>query len=200
MTADLVPDARVDALRVATPPGWVEVAVADLQATMSDHAHAEKKAALSALSLLSREPQRTDLAARMTKLAREELRHLDQVLGHLRTRGWTLQPDLPDRYAGALVRLRRSGRDDGLVDRLLVAALIEARSWERLSLLGGALPPDDLGGFYAELARSEAGHYRLFVDLARAEVPAADVDARLGELADAEAEIILALPHQPRIH
>ena len=200
MSEALVPDERVDALRVATPPGWAEVAVADLPATMSDHAHAEKKAALSALALLSREPARTEMAARMTKLAREELRHLDQVLGHLRARGWTLAPDLPDRYAGALLKLRRQGGDAALVDRLLVAALIEARSWERLNLLGIALGSDELGEFYRELARSEAGHYRLFVDLARTEVPGADVDGRLAELAEAEADIVLALPHAPRIH
>jgi tRNA-(ms[2]io[6]A)-hydroxylase len=198
---DLVPDARVDALRVPTPPGWADVAVADLRATMSDHAHAEKKAALSALSLLSAEPARTDLVARMAKLAREELRHLDQVLGHLRARGWPLAPDRPDRYAGALLALRRKGDPSAaLVDRLLVAALIEARSWERLSLLGDALQASALGDFYRELARSEAGHYRLFVDLAADECPAQDVEARLGELADAEAEIVMALPHEARIH
>lgn len=196
---DLVPDARVEALRVATPPGWSDVAVADLRSTMSDHAHAEKKAALAALSLLSAEPARTVLVARMAKLAREELRHLDQVLGHLSARGWDLLPDRPDRYAGALLRERRGGGDKGLVDRLLIAALIEARSWERLSLLGEALD-GGLGGFYEELARSEAGHYRLFVELAEQECPAEDVPGRLAELAAVEAAIVTGLPHEARIH
>lgn len=201
-TGGLVPDPRVDALLVATPPGWPEVALADLAATMSDHAHAEKKAALSALSLLSREPGRGELARRMARVAREELGHLDQVLIHLARRGWTLAGDLPDRYAGALLALRRSGGDEALADRLLCAALIEARSWERLNLLGGALTAagDGLGAFYTELARSEAGHYRLFVDLARSECPGQDIGARLGQLAEAEAEIVVALPHAPRIH
>jgi tRNA 2-(methylsulfanyl)-N6-isopentenyladenosine37 hydroxylase len=194
-----VPDERVAALQVATPPGWTEVALADLEGTMSDHAHAEKKAALSAMALLSREPQRSDLVAKMAKLAREELRHLDGVLGHLRARGWTLRRDLPDRYAGALLKLRRSSGEEALVDRLLCAALIEARSWERLNLLGEALDAE-LGEFYAELARSEAGHYRLFVELAAAECPGQDVAARLGELAAAEAQIVMALPHEARIH
>ena len=196
---DWVPDERVAALQVATPPGWVEVALADLEGTMSDHAHAEKKAALSAMTMLSREPHRSDLVAKMAKLAREELRHLDQVLAHLRQRGWTLRRDLPDRYAAALLKLRRGSGDDGLVDRLLCSALIEARSWERLNLLGEALDAD-LGEFYAELARSEAGHYRLFVQLAEQECPAVDVQGRLAELAAAEADIVRGLPHEARIH
>jgi tRNA 2-(methylsulfanyl)-N6-isopentenyladenosine37 hydroxylase len=198
----VIPDARVEALRVSTPPGWTEVALADLSATMSDHAHAEKKAALSALSLLSREPGRAALVARMAKLAREELRHLDQVLARLRARGWPLAPDRPDRYVGALLALCRRGSTGYLADRLLCAALIEARSWERLSLLGEALASTehDLSTFYTELARSEAGHYRLFVELAIAECPGEDVPARLHELADVEAAIVLGLPHEPRIH
>ena len=203
VSGDLVPDERVAALRVATPGGWAAVAVGDLRATMSDHAHAEKKAALSALSLLSAEPQRTALVASMAKLAREELRHLDAVLGLLRSRGWSLAPDRPDRYAGALLALRRRGGAGALCDRLLVAALIEARSWERLRLLGHELGRHDdaeLAAFYEDLARSEAGHHRLFVEHARAECPDEDVDARLAELADAEAEIVLALPHEARIH
>jgi tRNA 2-(methylsulfanyl)-N6-isopentenyladenosine37 hydroxylase len=194
-----VPDERVSALQIATPAGWVEVALADLEGTMSDHAHAEKKAALSAMTLLSREPQRSDLVGKMAKLAREELRHLDQVLGHLRSRGWVLRRDLPDRYAGALLKLRRGSGEQALVDRLLCAALIEARSWERLNLLGEALD-GELGEFYAELARSEAGHYRLFVELAAVECPGQDVTARLAELAAAEAQIVAALPHEARIH
>jgi tRNA 2-(methylsulfanyl)-N6-isopentenyladenosine37 hydroxylase len=199
-----VPDAYVDALVVPTPPGWAEVAIADLRSTMSDHAHAEKKAALNALSLLSREPQRTELVRRMARLAQEELGHLEAVLAHLRRRGWELAPDRPDRYAAALLGLRRTASPAALLDRLLCAALIEARSWERLQLLGAVLDEaaDDaaLGAFYRELAASEAVHYRLFVELARRECPAQDVDGRLAELADAEAAIVVGLPHEARIH
>ena len=145
---------------------------------------------------------------RMGKLAREEIRHLDQVLGHLRTRGWSLRPDRRDRFARALLDARRGGGGPGghqaaLCDRLLVNALIEARSWERLNLLGMALADAgeaELAAFYGELARSEAGHYRVFVDLAAAECPGEDVDGRLAELAEVEAAVIAALPHEPRIH
>jgi tRNA-(ms[2]io[6]A)-hydroxylase len=197
------PEHLPDVLGVATPPGWAEVALADLPSTMSDHAHAEKKAALSALSMLSREPSRTDLVDRMGKLALEELGHLDRVLAHLRRRGWTLAADRADRYANRLISLRRGGGEESLVDRLLVSALIEARSWERLHLLALALAASDeaeLAAFYTELAHSEAGHYRLFVQLAERECPSQDVLGRLGELAAAEAEIVAALPHEPRIH
>jgi tRNA-(ms[2]io[6]A)-hydroxylase len=197
------PEHLPDVLGVATAPGWAEVALADLPSTMSDHAHAEKKAALSALSMLSREPSRTDLVDRMGKLALEELGHLDRVLAHLRRRGWTLAADRADRYANRLIALRRAGGEEALVDRLLVSALIEARSWERLHLLALALGASDeaeLGAFYTELAHSEAGHYRLFVQLAERECPSQDVRVRLGELAAAEAEIVAALPHEPRIH
>lgn len=200
-----MPDERVEALCIATPPGWEAVALADLAATMSDHAHAEKKATQNALALLSAEPHRAELVQRMTKLAREEIRHLDQVVGRMRARGYTLARDRPDRYAVALTRLRRKGEgaEAALCDRLLVAALIEARSWERLNLLGRALAADGdagLAAFYGELARSEAGHYRVFVDLAAACCPCEDVDERLGALARHEAEIVAGLPHEPRIH
>lgn len=202
------PEHLPDVLGVATPPGWGAVALAGLPSTMSDHAHAEKKAALSALSMLSREPHRTDLVDRMGKLALEELGHLDRVLAHLRRRGWTLAADRADRYANRLIALRRPGGEEALVDRLLVSALIEARSWERLHLLALALRDAgeaveggaELAAFYTELAHSEAGHYRLFVQLAEQECPGQDVLCRLGELAAAEAEIIAALPHEPRIH
>lgn len=197
------PEHLPDVLGVATPPGWQEVALADLPATMSDHAHAEKKAALSALALLSREPGRTDLVDRMGKLALEELGHLDRVLAHLRRRHWTLAADRADRYANRLIALRRPSGEEALVDRLLVSALIEARSWERLHLLALALADteqQDLSAFYTELAHSEAGHYRLFVQLAEQECPEQDVLGRLGELAAAEAEIVAALPHEARIH
>lgn len=199
----MIPDQRVDALLIATPPGWEEVALGNLHATMSDHAHAEKKAALSALSLLNANPERDELVYKMGKLAREEIRHLDQVIGHMRRRGWSLLADRADRFAKALLAERRGGGPEGLCDRLLIAALIEARSWERLNLLARGLcqaGEDVLAVFYGELARSEAGHYRVFLDLADSECPGQDVPGRLAELASFEASIIANLPHEPRIH
>jgi len=188
----------VTLLRSATDRGWTEVAVAGFAATLADHAHCEKKAAASALKLVADHFDRPELVRALAKLAQEELQHFLAVLAELGRLGVALPPDAGDPYALALVRLVRGGAG-ALVDRLLVSALIEARSCERLLLLADALPDPRLRELYARLARSEAGHERLFVDLAVAE--AGDgARARLDALARAEAEIVAGLPLLPRIH
>jgi tRNA-(ms[2]io[6]A)-hydroxylase len=188
----------VPLLRSATDPGWAAVAAADLAATLADHAHCEKKAAASALKLVADHPDRPELVRALAKLAQEELQHFLAVLAELARLGVALPPDAGDPYAQALVRLVSSG-PGALVDRLLVSALIEARSCERLSLLAAALPDPRLRELYARLARSEAGHERLFVDLA-AGVGGDAALARLDALARVEAEIVASLPLLPRIH
>lgn len=184
-------------LRSPTDPRWIGVAVAGLDATLVDHAHCEKKAAASALKLVADHPDRPELVRSLAKLAQEELQHFLAVLAELGRRGLGLSADEGDPYARALVRLVRGG-EGALVDRLLVSALIEARSCERLHLLAGALPDARLRELYARLAQSEAGHERLFVELARRH--GAGVDARLDALAAAEARIVGELPLLPRIH
>ncbi len=185
-------------LRSATDPRWTAVAVADLDRTLADHAHCEKKAAASALKLVADHPDRPDLVRALAKLAQEELQHFLAVLAEMGRRGIPLASDEGDPYARALVRLVRGG-DAALVDRLLVSALIEARSCERLLLLSQALPDPRLRDLYARFAQSEAGHERLFVDLARRHGGGA-VAARLDALAEAEARIVSELPILPRIH
>jgi tRNA-(ms[2]io[6]A)-hydroxylase len=192
----------VTILRSATDPCWVGVALADLDATLGDHAHCEKKAAASAVKLCADHPDRPDLVRAMARLAQEEMQHFFAVLNELSRRGRTLPLDEGDPYAQAL--LARAGSGPGgaagrLRDRLLAAALIEARSCERLRLLAGALPDPRLADLYARLAQSEEGHERLFVDLAHRH-GGQGVDARLDALARAEAEIVAALPLLPRIH
>ncbi|MGC4000149.1 MAG: tRNA-(ms[2]io[6]A)-hydroxylase [Anaeromyxobacter sp.] len=185
-------------LRAPTSPLWLPIALADLPATLQDHAHCEKKAAASALKLVADHPERAALVRSLARLAQEELNHFLQVLAELSARGLTLPPDGGDPDAQALLKHVRSGAPGRLVDRLLVGALIEARSCERLELLAGALPEPRLREVYARLAQSEAGHERLFVELAREAGP--DADARLAELAEAEAVIVAGLPLLPRIH
>jgi tRNA-(ms[2]io[6]A)-hydroxylase len=188
----------VSILLTATDPRWTAVAVEGLAATLADHAHCEKKAAASALKLVADHPDRPELVRSLAKLAQEELSHLLAVLTEMARLGVPLGPDGGDPYAQALVKLVRGGKGR-LVDRLLVSALIEARSHERLRLLADALPDPRLRDVYARFAQSEAGHERLFVDLAGREGGAA-AQARLGELAKAEAEIVAGLPLVARIH
>ncbi len=192
-------DAAMPLLRSATDPRWAAVAVAGLDRTLADHAHCEKKAAASALKLVADHPDRPDLVRALAKLAQEELQHFLAVLAEMGRRGIPLPADEGDPYARALLRLVRGG-DAALVDRLLVSALIEARSCERLLLLSEALPDPRLRDLYARFAQSEAGHERLFVDLARRYGGDAAADARLEALAAAEARIVRELPILPRIH
>ena len=184
-----------------TDPRWLDVALADLDRTLGDHAHCEKKAAASALKLVADHPERAAMVRALAKLAQEELQHFFAVLNELQRRGAPLPPDDGDPYARQLLALVRSG-GARLMDRLLVAALIEARSHERLALLGEApgLQDPRLAELYRRLAVAEAGHERLFVQLAEEVAPPAEVARRLAELAEAEARIVAALPLEPRIH
>jgi len=193
-------------LRSATDPRWVEVALSDLDATLADHAHCEKKAVATAVKLVADHPDRPGLVRTLARLAQEELQHFLAMITEVERRGRTLPPDQGDPYVQQLLKLVRSGAGR-LVDQLLVGAFIEARSCERMRLLGERLPDERLRELYRRLAQSEAGHETLFVDLA-VEVGAeaaggkgeAAVRARLDELAEAEAAIAAALPLLPRMH
>jgi tRNA-(ms[2]io[6]A)-hydroxylase len=191
-------------LRSATDPRWLPVALGDLARTLADHAHCEKKAAASALKLVADHAERPELVRPLARLAQEELSHLLAVVAEMGRLGFPPLPDDGDPYAQALVRLVRPGgagrAQHRLVDRLLVGALIEARSHERLALLAGALDDLRLRELYARLAQSEAGHAQLFVELAAAVGGERAVRERLGVLAEEEARVVAALPVLPRIH
>jgi len=189
----------VSILLSATDPRWPAIAAADLDRTLGDHAHCEKKAAASALKLVADHADRPALVRPLARLAQEEQQHLMAVLVELSRRAAPLRPDDGDPYAQMLLRLVRPGRDR-LLDRLLVSALIEARSCERLAALGGVLPPGRLRDLYVRLAQSEAGHERLFVELASIEAGATEAHTRLAALAQEEARIVAQLPLLPRIH
>ncbi len=191
-------------LRVATDAAWAAAAMADVDALLADHAHCELKAASHALSLVARYPDDVHLALRLTQLAQEEVSHFHRVLALLAKRGVKLGAPPVDEYAASLRRaaaaLPAASGAGYLVDRLLVAALIEARSCERFKLLadtGAPTPSDaDVISLWAELFAAEAGHYRTFVDLAEraAGGDRARVAARLDAIAEAEARIVRALP------
>jgi tRNA-(ms[2]io[6]A)-hydroxylase len=188
----------VPILRIPTDPAWVEVALSDLDATLGDHAHCEKKAVASALKLVTDHPERPLLVRRLSRLAQEELKHFLDVLNELQRRGGMLPPDTGDPYVQALLQQVGSGAGR-LVDQLLVFALIEARSCERMLLLAERLPDERLRELYRRLAASEAGHETLFVELA-VDAGGEAARARLAELAEAEAGIVARLPFRPRMH
>lgn len=188
-------------LRAATDSAWAKNAVTDLDAVLVDHAHCEMKAATNALSLVVRHSSDFGLVRALTAIAREELEHFQRVVDFLEARGLRLGPPPIDDYAAEL--RRAMGRLPVtelplVVDRLLVGALIEARSCERFKLLLQVLPEScaaDLRAFYEELFACEARHYRQYVDLAlgAAGPLAALVEPRLGALAEAEAGIVRSL-------
>ena len=160
-------------LRVPTDPSWAKQAVNDLDAILVEHAHCEMKAANNALSLVLRHPGNLAFVRALTDLAREELDHFRRVVAFLERRGLELGSPPVDNYAGELRKaMGRLPHADvpPLTDRLLVGALIEARSCERFKLLLDALPEGtsaELRMFYEELFACEARHYRMYVDLAR---------------------------------
>jgi tRNA 2-(methylsulfanyl)-N6-isopentenyladenosine37 hydroxylase len=186
-------------LRSATDDGWAAKAVRNLDAVLVDHAHCEMKAATNAMSLVVRHPGDLAIVRALTEIAREELEHFAEVVARLERRGLALGAPPVDDYAADLRRAMNAlpaSELPLLVDRLLVGALIEARSCERFKLLLGVLPDDaELRAFYEELFACEAGHYRTYVDLAlRAAGPRrSEVEARLARLAEAEARITSAL-------
>ena len=184
----------------ATDARWLPLALANFDRVLVDHAHCEKKAAANALSMLQAYPEIPGLPAQMARLAREESGHLARVLQWMDARGLTLTRDVGDPYAQALQKFVRTPAAERALDRLLVAAIIEARSCERLALLGGALEDAELARFYRELAQSEDGHQALFYRLALQVTATTQVDARLETLLDAEADVLDRLPLRPAIH
>ncbi len=188
-------------LRAETPAAWAEAALADPEALLSDHAHCEKKAALSALTLAQSFGDQPRAAVLLARLAEEEMGHFRRVLEALQGFGWTLRPDGGNAYAQALHRL--AGK--GLLDRLLIAALIEARSCERLWLLERAAAGHPVLGaapwlaFLLELERCEAGHALSYRGLAE-ERFGAQARERLDWWLDREAEVVRALPWRSVVH
>jgi len=160
-----LPSEISELLLAPTSEAWVDRAVQELPVLLLDHANCEKKAASTALSLMFRYPQIDKLTWRMSRLAREELRHYEQVQKILAEREIAFQPLKPARYADGLRKHLRSRDPARLVDLLVIGAFIEARSCERFSLLAPRLD-DELGSFYAGLLAAEARHFRQYLALA----------------------------------
>jgi len=197
----VVPAAIARFFDAATPDAWVDEACRRIPELLLDHANCELKAASTALGFLYRYPDRTGLAQRMSRLAREELRHFEQVRSIMQDMNVPFDRLTASRYAGGLRAAVRGDEPHKLLDLLLVGALIEARSCERFAKLAPHLP-SKLGKFYNGLLASEARHFEHYIELAKTECEVTDdeVEARLAELKQLEASLITDPDPQFRFH
>ncbi|MER2297448.1 MAG: tRNA-(ms[2]io[6]A)-hydroxylase [Pseudomonas sp.] len=182
-----------------TPDVWIEAALADQQTLLIDHKNCEFKAASTALSLIAKYNTHLDLINMMSRLAREELVHHEQVLRLMKRRGVPLRPVSAGRYASGLRRLVRAHEPAKLVDTLVVGAFIEARSCERFAALVPHLD-EELGSFYHGLLKSEARHYQGYLKLAHQYGDETDIDRRITLVREAEAELITSPDQELRFH
>jgi len=198
-------------LKSDSTDAWLQACLDDMDAVLCDHALCEQKAAITALSLVTRYPDDPYLVEKMGELAEEESDHLKRVAALCHRRGLTLEHPQQDRYVKALRKLTRDGEVDFRVDLLLVCSLVEARSCERIKRIADALTDDDeVKDLYDELWRTEAGHHTLFVELAersyvrRAGLTEGEarkrVRDRLDEMTTLEADIVVQMEPRASLH
>ena len=189
-------------LKLPTDPRWVNIVEKNIDDILTDHAFCEQKAASTAISLIVGFPEYTELVSEMTALVREEMGHFKMVHDLIIARGQTLGRDRKDSYVIALLSFFSKGgsRTTQLVHRLLIAALIEARSCERFRLLSEELEDTKLREFYKKLMISEAGHYTMFLKFARQYGDRKEVDEKWESLLIFEAQIMKDLGNQQLIH
>jgi tRNA 2-(methylsulfanyl)-N6-isopentenyladenosine37 hydroxylase len=183
-----------------TAPDWARRAAPRMDAILLDHAHLEKKAASTAMTLMFRYPEHPQLMRPLSELAREELEHFEAVLAILEGRNLVFGRSKPSAYPGRLLSVVREGEPERLVDTLLCCAFIEARSCERMKLLAEGLFDAELAEFYRALLASEARHHRLYLDLAASVVGQEAMRARMAEVAAHEAEVIRSAVDTPHLH
>ncbi len=190
----------INALKQPTSDAWVKQAIANLDIILLDHSHCERKAAGVALNLMFRYPSNTKMVRELTAIAREELEHFELVNQWLERRNIPLAPLPPPPYGAGLRAAVRPQEPNRLLDSLLVTGLIEARSHERLGLLGTHCPEPELAQFYRGLMTSEARHFGTYWVLADTYFDREVVMQRLDELAIVESELLVNLYSEPRIH
>lgn len=188
------------ALDYLTPPEWVDRVSADPLALLSDHAHCELKAAASAQAMIAKNPGRTGMLRDLSEVAQEEMEHFTRVVDVLVARGGKLGVQLKNPYADGLLKHARRLNVDPLLERLLTAALIEARSLERFHLLATGLADEVLAQLYRDLVPSESAHQGLFLRLAREAFPADVVSNAHANLRRLEGQVVAELPFAYRVH
>lgn len=182
-------------LELPTDPRWVNIAEKNIEDILVDHAYCEQKAASSCISLIVKFPDKQELVDMLTPVVAEEWSHFERVLEEMKKRGFQLGKQRKDEYVASLAQVEKKGgsREEQLVEKLLINALIEARSCERFRLLWKNIQDESLQQFYYELMVSEAAHYKNFLKLAKSYKPEAYVNQRWKEILAAEAKIIATL-------
>ncbi len=189
-------------LKLPTDPRWVNIVEKNIEEVLTDHAYCEQKAASNAITIVVKHPEKSDLIKAVLEVAQEELQHFQMVHEKLLERGFVLGRERKDEYVNQLYDFMRKGgsREQQLVDRLLFAAMIEARSCERFKVLSENIRDEDLRVFYHDLMISEANHYTLFLGFARKYAGNEDVEVRWQEWLDYEGEIIKEFGKRETVH
>ncbi|RZF60193.1 tRNA-(ms[2]io[6]A)-hydroxylase [Sphingobacterium corticibacterium] len=189
-------------LKLLTDPRWANIAESNLDEILTDHAWCEQKAASNAITLITQNPEHEDLVHELTAIAIEEMQHFQMVIDIIKARGYVLGRERKDDYVGQLMKFSKKdgSRNQAFVDRLLFAAMIEARSCERFRVLSKNINDQDLATFYHDLMVSEANHYTTFLHFAHKYTTDVDVDKRWQEWLDFEGELIQRYGKKEYIH
>lgn len=188
-------------LRLLTDPRWANIAEGNLEEILTDHAWCEQKATTNAITIITMCPEYPEIVTELLKIAQEELEHFQQVHEIIKKRGYEFGRERKDDYVGQLFKFIVQGtRKEYIIDRMLFAAMIEARSCERFRVLTENIKDEELKTFYKDLMISEAGHYTTFIGFARQLGDVEKVNARWEEWLDYEAEIIKSYGKKETIH
>ena len=187
-------------LQETTSRAWLDAVMADFDTFLLDHASCEKKASGMAISMISHYPDKPDLVKEMLNLAIEEMSHFRDVVRIILDRKLEPAADSKDEYVNRLHKAMDKGKEAYMLDRLLIASIVEARGAERFGMIAAALPQGKLKKFYQAITDSESRHYQLFLELAENYYAETAITPRLNELLDIEAEIIRTLPFRAALH
>ncbi len=189
-------------LKLPTDPRWANIAEGNIAEILTDHAWCEQKAATNAIMLIINNSELEDLVSEMAEIAIEEMQHFKMVHDKIKERGYTFGRERRDDYVNELMKFMKKGgsRNESFIDRLLFAAMIEARSCERFRVLSQNIKDEELAKFYHELMISEANHYTTFLNFARKYAEEVDVNQRWKEWLEYEATVIQNYGTKESIH
>jgi len=189
-------------LKLKTDPRWANIAESNLEEILSDHCWCEQKAASNALYIITNNSENVELVTEMAKIAIEEMEHFQMVHNIIQERGFEFGREVKDDYVNQLVKFTKKGgtRNDALIERLLFAAMIEARSCERFKVLSKNIKDKKLADFYFKLMISEANHYSTFLNFARKYSEKIDVEKRWQEWLEFEGELITNYGKKETVH